>query len=285
VALQLARSAFMVWAFDRSSPMRRNYAQLLAWSAIAGAVWIVGGIVHGDARLIVWAVAIVLDIGAPLHGFRLPGVAPTAMENWSLAGGHLAERCQLVLMIALGESVLRVGVTFSEQRGSFSVDAAFVAGFVASAALWAIYFLRTAETGAEVITADPVRAGRLGRAGYTYAHAAMVAGVIVEAVAVRLVIRHPGDGMSVAAAVVILGGPVLYVAGLVLFKHVLHRGALRPPLAAIVVLGLLSVVAVAGTDLLVLSVCATVVLAALAVGAGLGLDGLGSPEGNPAEPR
>jgi low temperature requirement protein LtrA len=86
--------------------MGRNYAQLLVWSAIAGVAWIVGALQAGDARILIWILAIVLDVGAPMHAFRLPGVAPTPIGDWTLASAHLAERCQLVLMIALGESVL-----------------------------------------------------------------------------------------------------------------------------------------------------------------------------------
>jgi low temperature requirement protein LtrA len=272
VALQLVRSTFMVFSFPRGDRMRRNFAQLLSWSAISGAVWIAGAILHGDARLLVWAIAVVLDVGAPVHGYRLPGILATPMEGWSLAGAHLAERCQLVLMIALGESVLRVGLTWSQQRGSAAVDTAFLVGFVASASLWATYFLRTAESGARVIASE--QGGRTGRSAYAYAHAVMVAGVIVEAVGIRSSIKFPTRAASVGSTAVILGGPVLYLVGLVLFKHLVHRGRLGPPIAGIGVLALLSLLAVAGADELVVAICATVVLAALAVGSALGADGL-----------
>jgi low temperature requirement protein LtrA len=53
--------------------MGRNYAQLLAWSAIAGVFWIAGGLAHGDARLAFWIVALAVDYGAPMHGFCFPG--------------------------------------------------------------------------------------------------------------------------------------------------------------------------------------------------------------------
>ncbi len=88
VSLQVARSAFMVWAFGRGERMRRNYAQLLAWSAIAGALWIVGALAHGDGRIVVWLAALAVDLGAPAVGFRLPGADPTPMEDWTLAGSH-----------------------------------------------------------------------------------------------------------------------------------------------------------------------------------------------------
>src|SRR5712691_10147955 len=58
VALQVVRSVFMVVAF-RGARMGRNYAQLLAWSCIAGAAWVAGGFAHGDTRLLVWIAAVV----------------------------------------------------------------------------------------------------------------------------------------------------------------------------------------------------------------------------------
>jgi low temperature requirement protein LtrA len=278
VALQLVRSTFMVGAFPRGDRMGRNFAQLGAWSAIAGVVWIVGGtVLDGDARLIAWGAAVVLELAAPAHGYRLPGVGATPIEAWSLAGAHLAERNQLVLMVALGESVLRVGLTFSMKDGSAAVDAAFLIGFIASASLWATYFLRTAERAAQAVAAAV--GARVGRAAYTYAHAVLVAGVIVQAVAIHEVIEAPGEPADAAATAVILGGPAMYVAGLVLFKQAVGQGRLWPPIVGVAVLAMLVLVAVADADRLLLAGCATVVLATLAVGAALGADGLRDPRG------
>jgi low temperature requirement protein LtrA len=268
VAIQLIRSAFMVLAFGPGATMRRNYAQLLAWSAIAGVGWILGAVVGTDARLFVWIVAIVLDLGAPLHGFTLPGLGSTPIEEWTLAGSHLAERCQLVLLIALGESVLRVGASLAQQHGSFSVDLSFVAGFIATASLWAAYFLRHAEHGSRAIAGSAADAARVGRAAYAYAHAIMVAGVIVLAVAVRLTIEDPSASASAAATATLLGGPAIYLAGLVVFKRSVSRGKLGPPLLAIGGLALL-VLAALFADRLVLACLVAAVLATLAVSAGL----------------
>ncbi|HEY4278990.1 MAG TPA: low temperature requirement protein A [Conexibacter sp.] len=274
VALQLVRSAFMVGAFPRGDQMRRNFAQLLSWSAIAGVAWIVGATaLDGHARLLAWGVAVVLDVAAPVHGYRLPRAGRTPIEAWSLAGSHLAERSQLVLMIALGESVLRVGLTFSMKNGSPAVDAAFLVGFVAALSLWATYFLHTAERGAQAIAAET--ASRIGRAAYNYAHAVMVAGVIVVAVGIHEAIEAPTESADVGATAVILGGPALYLTGLALFKRWVGQSRLTPPIAAVVALAaLLLAVAVAPVDAerLLLAGCATVVLAALAVGTALGVD-------------
>jgi low temperature requirement protein LtrA len=267
VAIQVVRSAFMVWVFRPGDPMRRNFAQLLTWSCIAGVIWIVGACMHGDTKLVLWLIAIAVDVGAPMHGFRLPGAGSTPMENWTLAGGHLAERCQLVLMIALGESVLRVGLTFSDKAASPSVDAAFVVGFLACAGLWGMYFLRFAERGAQTIAGVASNAARVGRAGYTYAHAMMVVAVIVVAVAIRLTIENPDVASSLPSALTMLGGPALFVAGLALFKRTIERSSSRAPLIAIAVLAVLGAVAAVGADRLIVMVCATLVIGSMAVGA------------------
>jgi low temperature requirement protein LtrA len=265
-AIQLVRSGFMVLAFAPGETMRRNYAQLLAWSAIAAVLWIWGAFVGGDARIGLWILALGLDLAAPLHGFRLPRFGSTPIEDWTLAGAHLAERCQLVLLIALGESVLRVGASFAAQRGSVSVDLAFLAGFVSTASLWASYFLRHAERGAAAIASSARDAARLGRAGYAYAHAIMVGGVIVVAVAIRLTIEDPGAPASGPVIWAVLGGPGLFLIGLLLFKRTVARGALGPPAVALVALALLVALGLVA-DRLVLACAVAIILGALGVAA------------------
>jgi low temperature requirement protein LtrA len=266
VSIQVLRSAFMVLAFGRQT-MGANYAQLLAWSAIAGVAWIAGALVHGDARLLVWLGALALDLAAPMHGFRLPGRAATPIEQWTLAGAHLAERMQLVLLIALGESVLRVGATFAAQPARAVVLAAFVLGFAGTASLWAVYFLRHAEQGAAAISRTVADAARLGRTAYAYAHAIMVAGVIVVAIAIRLTIEGPTATVSSAVAAVTLGGPGLYLAGVALFKRSVGHGNPRPPLLGVACLAALAPVALIASRV-ELACLATIVLVALAVAAG-----------------
>jgi low temperature requirement protein LtrA len=261
VALQVLRSAFMVLAFQGQT-MGRNYAQLLSWSAIAGVGWIVGAVLHGDARLVVWIAALLVDLAAPIHGFWLPGLGDTPMEDWSLAGAHLAERMQLVLMIALGESILRVGATFAETPTTAATVAAFLAGFAGTAALWAVYFLRHAGAAASAI-ASARDAARVGRAGYAYAHALMVGGTIVLAVAIELTIAHPSAPLSTADAAVMLAGPTIFLAGNALFLHSVTGSAARIPLGGIAAIALLGPVALADNRL-ALGGAATIVLLILA---------------------
>jgi low temperature requirement protein LtrA len=260
VAIQIVRSAFMVAAL-RGDAMRRNYAHLLAWSAIAGVVWIAGALADGDARLALWIAALVVDYTAPMHGFRLPRAGATSMRAWTLAGGHLAERNQLVVIIALGESILVTGATYSALERTAAGTTAFVVAFLGSVALWWAYFAYHAEEGARRISAafDPAR---MGRAGYAYAHAIMVAGIIVAAVGDEKVIAHPSSELDFATAAVILGGPALYLAGNALFNTALSGRVPRSRLVAIAVLAALGALAPFLTPL-ALAIAATAVVVGL----------------------
>ena len=265
VALQAVRSAFMVVAL-RGDRMGLNYAQLLAWTTIAAVPWIAGGFAEGDLRLALWIVALAIDYTAPMHGFKLPRLGSTPIGDWTLAGGHLAERCQLVLLVALGESILAVGVTFSNEPWSAATVAALVLGFLTTVALFWLYFSRQAEAAADTMT-ESDDAARLGRTGYAYAHGIMVAGVIVIAVGIEKTVAHPTGSTSAAVACVILGGPALFLAGNAIFKLALIGHVPHSRLLAILALALLAPLALVVSPL-VLSAAAAAVVGAMALLAG-----------------
>jgi len=174
-----------------------------------------------------------------------------------------AERCQLFIIIALGESILVTGDTFGELPLRVATAAALVVAFASSVALWWIYFYRMAEWGSAVMSAaaDP---GRLGRSAYTYFHVPMVAGIIVTAVADELTIAHPGAHGTGAIAGVALGGPVLYLLGNALYKRVMSGRWLASRAVAIAVLAALAPVALV-VPALVTSLAATLVVVSVAV--------------------
>ena len=260
VAIQLGRAAFMVWA-QRGSPMGRNQAQLMAWSAIAGMFWIGGALAGGDARLVLWVAALAIDVSAPTHQFWLPGLGATPFESWTLRPGHLAERCQLVVIIALGESVLVTGQQFAALERSTATSLAFISCFLGSAALWWLYFARHAAAALSRVARSDVPT-REGRGAYAYAHAVMVAGIIAVAVGDELTIAHPHGHVSTAALLCVVGGPALYVLGMRLFvsaaggverqEHWAMIAGLAAAVLLVAISGLISPLALSGLTTAVL---------------------------------
>lgn len=248
VFMQVGRSTFMLWALGNHDQRNfRNFLRITAWLLLSAVFWIAGATVEGDRRLGLWIAAIVVEYVMPAAGMWVPGLGRSTPEDWKIDGGHLAERCALFIIIALGESVLMTGATFAELPWSRATVAAFLATFLGSVAMWAVYFNVGAERASRLIAQsdDP---GRLARSGYTYLHILIVAGIIVSAVANELVLAHPDGHSERSTVIVTLAGPALYLLGTALFKSL---SAPNVPLSHLVGLGLLAVLAVLQmTDLL-----------------------------------
>jgi low temperature requirement protein LtrA len=221
VVIQVGRTAFTFIAFRKSlgasHPLSRNFQRVLCWLGAAGVLWIIGGLLDAETRYAVWVLALAVDYGGPVVNFYIPGLGRSRTEEWTIEGGHFAERCQLFVIFALGESILVTGTTFGEIEVSALALCAFVVAFLGSVALWWIYFDRSAEAAREVFTSseDP---GRLGRSAYTYFHIPMVAGIIAVAAADELTVAHPGEHATLASVALTLGGTALFVAGHAFFK-------------------------------------------------------------------
>lgn len=217
-AIQVGRTAFVLAAVRADPTLRRNFQRILAWNAAAGALWLVGGLVEGSAREAWWLAALAVDFVAPAAGYAVPGLGRSTTREWTIAGHHLAERCQLFVILSLGESILVTGATFGDLAWTPDVVAAFALAFLGSVGLWWVYFSRAAEDSAHSIeaSADP---GRLGRSAYTYLHVPIVAGVIVAAVGDGIAISDPSAAVGAAGAAVILAGPALFLTGHALFTR------------------------------------------------------------------
>src|SRR5918998_530047 len=126
VTIQVGRTAFVVLALDRSSTLGRTFQRMLAWFTIPAVLWVVGGLLEGEARYVLWVLALALEYAGPVTGYYTPGLGRSATGDWTVEGGHLAERCQLFVIIALGESILVTGTTFGEIETSVATVAAFV---------------------------------------------------------------------------------------------------------------------------------------------------------------
>ena len=256
-------SSFVRAAVGRGHHLSAVFERVLVWEAVSGVLLIVGGLAEGDARAAIWLVAVVLIYVVMWFGFPVPGRGRNLTTDYTIAGGHMAHRFLLFVILALGESILIAGANFGELPSSAATVAAFLVAFVGSVAFWWIYFDRAEEAGLRVMSAasDP---GRLGVTAYTYFHIPLVAGIIVAAAGDELAIAHPSDPATVASTALILGGPALYLIGNALFKWAVWGAVPRTRLIAGGALAALVPVAVVASAL-ALMVTATLVLVGVAL--------------------
>ena len=262
---QVGRSVFMVVVLrgPAAQPLRRNFQRILAWCVLSGALALAGGLVHGWGRDLLWVLAVVADVGGSLLGFRAPWLGRSLASDWTIEGGHFAERCQGFILIALGESIVIIGATMSGMaRVQASTVAAFVVAFAGSVALWWLYFDRSAEASLQVI-ASSGNPGAVARAAYHLIHPIMVAGIIVAAAGDEKILTLPSAHANAASAWMILGGPALFVAGHAAFKYVIWRHVSWNRLAGIAALALLATT-VPFVPEIALCACSAAVVAAIA---------------------
>jgi low temperature requirement protein LtrA len=218
-AMQVGKTVFLWVSTPPSRPSARmNAIRITAWLSMSALFWIAGGVAEGESRLVLWAIALVIEYVSPAARFWIPRYGASSVADWVIEGGHMAERCALFVIIALGESVIVTGATFAELTWSAEILLAFVSVFLGSIAMWWIYFHKGAEAGSEEISRSS-EPGRLARLAYTYLHMPIVAGIIVTAVADELVLKHPHGHSDLKTVLVSIGGPLLFLSGTILFKH------------------------------------------------------------------
>jgi low temperature requirement protein LtrA len=220
--------------------MRHLFLRILAWFSVSAVCWIAGAFSRHDARFAWWTLALAIEAIAPVALYWVPVLGRSRIEDWDVEGAHLAERCALFIIIALGESLLVTGATFSKLEWTAATLAGFANAVLGTILMWWIYF----DTGAPRATRRIEKAdvpGREARSAYTYAHAWIVAGIILCAVADEVVLAHPLHADD-RAMVVVLAGPLAYLSGTAVFKW-LTNDRLAPPLSHLVGLALLALLA------------------------------------------
>ena len=226
--VRTAHIALFLLASRGADRLRHSVLGLAVSTALGVGLLVVAAEVHGTAKIAIWIVAVVLDIGGPLVA---------GQDGWQLEPAHFAERHGLIVLIALGESIVALGAGTDETLTA-SVVAAVVLGVVLAATMWWAYFDVVAIIAGRNLAELPkglVQNG-VARDAYSYLHLPMVAGVVLSAFGLKQVLHHAGSHLATEAAVGLAGGVALYLLAHVSFKWRNIRSLSRPRLAVAVAL-------------------------------------------------
>jgi low temperature requirement protein LtrA len=194
----------------RDDPDRLDALLRFAPTAIFGpSLLVFAGFLEGRERIAVWLVALAIDYLGP----AVIGVG----RGWRVAPEHFAERHGLIILIALGESIIAIGVGagFALTTG---VLAAAALGIVVVSALWWLYFdVAVIFARERLMQAEGLQLHRLALHAYSYLHLPMVAGIVLFSLGLKTTIGHVGEALDTVPAVALCGGAALYLLGHIAF--------------------------------------------------------------------
>jgi len=212
--------------------LRRSVTSLAVSTAIGVGLLTAAALAEGTLRGTLWGVALLLDVGGPfLFG----------AEGWKLEPHHFAERHGLIILIALGESIVAIGVG-SNVGVDAGVVVAAVVGTVLVAELFLLYFDVVALVAARRLeNAEPGRErNEIARDSFSYLHFPMVAGIVLVALGIEEALAHVGAELHTVAAVALLGGTALYLLAHVAFRwRNVHRFSAQRAVVAVACVALL----------------------------------------------
>jgi low temperature requirement protein LtrA len=230
-AVRAAHIVLFMLASEEDAALRRSVLGLACSTAIGAGLLLAAAFTSGGVQLGLWGLALLLDTGGPyLFG----------AEGWRLVPGHFAERHGGIVIIALGESIVAIGVGAKATIGA-GVVAAAVLGLVVAAALWWAYFDVVAIVAARRLARAPEGRERneIARDSYSYLHFPMVAGIALIAVGTKLTVAHVDAPLKLVPAIALLGGAALYLLAHVAFRlRNMHTLNWRRLVCALVLLAL-----------------------------------------------
>ncbi len=197
----------------RDDPLLRRavFTGLTVSTSVAIGLLVLASFLDGIPQGAVWALAIAIDMGGPLfHG----------QDGWRLVPGHFAERHGLIIIIALGESIVAIGIgAEGNVTAGVVIGASF--GVMVAAALWWLYF-DVVALAAERRLADAApgrERNTMARDSFSYLHLPMVAGIVLLALGLKKTLEHVEDPLKLVPAVALLGGTALYLVAHVAFRY------------------------------------------------------------------
>lgn len=216
VVAQVSRPAILVLVLQNQQYRRLKRRMLITFCA-TGVLWLAGALLPVNARVALWTAALVLEYLAARFGWPVPGLGRSTVSRWDVHGEHLAERYQQIFLVALGETILLAGLSFTRSPTSPGMVTAFAVALATSVLLWRIYVQRAGQILGEAVTraAHPATVGRSA----ADTHLVMVIGVVATAIGYELVIEHPIGHNELPWLAVILGGPAVFLAGRARFEY------------------------------------------------------------------
>jgi low temperature requirement protein LtrA len=203
--VRLLHVVLFVLATGDTPETHQAFLRLTPGFLLAPALLIPAGFVDGFAQGTLWAVALAIDLGVSL----VRGVS-----GFRVHAGHFVERYGLIVIIALGESIVAIGVGASGLELGAGAVLAAVLGVALAAALWWAYFdLFVLVAERRLSAAKGAERARLARDSYPYLHLPMVAGIILVALGIKKTMAHVGDPLGTIPAVALCGGVALYLLG------------------------------------------------------------------------
>ena len=240
--VRMLQSTLFAWGV-RNDPANLRATILLArWFVPAAIVALIGGFVDADYRAWFWLASLAIDVVGTLF---------VANAEWRVSPSHFAERFALIVIIALGESIVAIGIATSELERDAIYAVSVVVAFAGVAALWWAYFDFTAVAAERALRrASPGARGPLARDVFTFFHYPVVLGVIFYAVAAKKTLEHPLDPLSEAGRWALGLGVAIFLCGFALMRfRVVRRVAWERLAAAAVALAV--AVGLDGTDAVV----------------------------------
>jgi low temperature requirement protein LtrA len=202
--------ALFLLASRDDPPLRRSVVGLAGSSAIGVGLLVAASGTDGVLQGALWAVALALDMAGPYF---------FGSEGWKLVPGHFAERHGLIVIIALGESIVALGIG-AELDVDAGVVVAATLGVVVAAALWWLYFDVVAVVAARRLARAEVgrEQNEIARDSYSYLHFPMVAGIVLVALGLKKTLGNVGDSLDAVPSVAMLGGAAVYLLAHVAFR-------------------------------------------------------------------
>ena len=223
----------------------------VAPSALTGAALILAaGFVDGGAKAILWLAAIVIGLFGPLL---------TGVSGWRVQPAHFVERHGLIVIIAIGESLVAIGLGERRVGLTTGVIVAAVLGFIVATSFWLAYFDFFPIRGQQLLAdRSGVQRTSLARDVYTYLHLPMVTGIVLFAFSMKTTLAHVGDELDAIPALGLCGGPALYLLAYVALRVRIARTISRGRLVAAVACAALVPVAMSVPALVALALVAAV---------------------------